>query len=340
MDVRLPSRLLSLLITLLALVSTAEATTTFKIATVVPDGTHWMQQFRASAKTISQQTEGRVAFKFYPGGVMGNDKNVMRKMRAGQRHGGAFTGGSLAKVDPNVQVYSLPFVFDSLREVDYVRERMDALLQQGIERHGLVLAGIGEGGFAYMMSNKPLRSISDLAGQKIWIPEDDQVNQATFREAGVTPIPLPIADTYTGLQTGLIDTVAVSPVGALAFQWHTKVEYVTDTPLIYLAGFLVFDKKQFSRLSTQDQQTVLTITRDTFARIDARNRIDNEKATQALINQGLKFVTPSEDDVREWRAIARKVIDQLGQAGLFDTAVYEQLVDHLATFRARTHAAN
>lgn len=325
---------------LLAAVSVTHAATTFKIATVVPDGTYWMQQIRASAELIREKTAGRVEFKFYPGGVMGNDKSVMRKMRAGQLHGGAFTGGSLAKVYPDVQVYSLPFVFNSLAEVDYVRTRMDPLLHKGIEAHDLVLAGIGEGGFAYMMSNKPLRSIDDLSGQKVWIPEDDRVNQETFREAGVAPIPLPIADTYTGLQTGLIDTVAVSPTGAIAFQWHTKVEFVTDTPLVYLAGFLVIDKKRFAQLSKDDQRIVLDSTRETFRRIDARNRIDNAKAIEALKQQGLRFISPSAEDVAQWRTIAHKVITQLSETGLFDKAVYEQLVEHLAKFRAQTHGAN
>lgn len=333
-------KILAFLLVLTLPIGVSQAATTFKIATVLPDGTYWMQQFRASAKLIKERTGGRVKLKFYPGGVMGNDKSVLRKMRAGQLHGGAFTGGSLAKVYPDVQVYSLPFVFDSLAEVDFVRKHMDPLLEKGIRKHGLVLAGIGEGGFAYMMSNKPIRSIRDLNGQKVWIPEDDRVNQATFRDAGVTPIPLSIADTYTGLQTGLIDTVAVSPTGAIAFQWHTKVEYVTDAPLVYLAGFLVFDKKRFSRLSKADQTTVLDITRQTFVRIDARNRIDNQKAIAALKKQGIKFVMPEPEDVEQWQSIARKTILQLSEGGLFSPAIYDRLKRHLSTFRSQAHAAN
>ena len=60
-----------------------------KIATVAPDGSHWISQMRAGAEEVRMRTAGRVAFKFYPGGVMGNDAQVLRKVRVGQLQGGA-----------------------------------------------------------------------------------------------------------------------------------------------------------------------------------------------------------------------------------------------------------
>ncbi|UCE90510.1 MAG: TRAP transporter substrate-binding protein DctP, partial [Pseudomonadota bacterium] len=92
-----------------------------KIATVSPDGAAWMTRMRAGAAEIAERTAGRVTFKFYPGGVMGNDQSVLRKIRVGQLHGGVVVGGSLAEVYSDTQIYSLPFLFQSLDEVDYVR---------------------------------------------------------------------------------------------------------------------------------------------------------------------------------------------------------------------------
>lgn len=327
---------------LLALVlhaGAAVSATTFKIATVVPDGSYWMQQFRETAKLIQDKTQGRVAFKFYPGGVMGNDSSVLRKMRAGQLQGGTFTSGSLSDIYPDLQVYSVPLAFRSFEEVDYVRQRMDDQLRQGMEAHGYILAGISEGGFAYMMSNKPIHGISDLTGQKVWIPEGDRINQATFTEAGITPIPLPVADTYTGLQTGLIDTVATSPVGAIALQWHTKIQYVTESPLVYITGILMLSKNIFDRLSVNDQQTVRTALDETFERIEHQNRIDHKKAVDALKNQGIRFIKPNSQDQIKWHRIAEQVVDRLLNEGLFSRETFALLQEHLAAFRAQTNAA-
>src|SRR5690606_35509804 len=58
-----------------------------KVATIAPDGSHWMREMRAAAAEIEERTGGSVEIKFYPGGVMGNDAQVLRKIRVGQLHG-------------------------------------------------------------------------------------------------------------------------------------------------------------------------------------------------------------------------------------------------------------
>ena len=99
---------------------------TFKIATVSPDGSMWMRMLRRGAEEVSSRTEGRVAFKFYPGGVMGDDKAVLRKIRSGQLHGAVLTAGGLNQVYPDIQLYTLPMVFNDYEEVDFVRSSMEA----------------------------------------------------------------------------------------------------------------------------------------------------------------------------------------------------------------------
>ncbi len=162
----------ALAITVAAASSNAFALT-LKIATVAPDGTSWMKEMRAGAKDIADKTEGRVSFKFYPGGVMGNDQAVYRKMRAGQLQGGAVTSTSLAEIYPDAGILSLPMLFRSYAEVDYVRERFDKDFAKGLEEAGLIPIGFTEGGFAYIMSQGTITSFADLEGKKVWVPEND-----------------------------------------------------------------------------------------------------------------------------------------------------------------------
>ena len=302
---------LILFFALLFTTATAQATT-FKIATIAPDGTTWMKEMRAGAKLIEEKTEGRVELKFYPGGVMGNYRSVMKKIRLGQLQGGAMTGGELSSVYPDMQVYSLPLVFDSYAEIDFVRPRIDPLLKKGLEEKGFVCLGISEGGFAYLMSNTPIKSIPELQSHKVWIPENDRLSDALFKKMGVSPIPLPLPDVYTGLQTGLINTVGGTPMGALAFQWHTRLGAITDVPLGYLIGVLVVDKKSFDRISPADQKIVKDVMNDIFKRMDTLNREDNIKAIEALKNQGIQFVSPSKEELALWKKYAQEVIEEAG----------------------------
>jgi TRAP-type C4-dicarboxylate transport system substrate-binding protein len=334
-------KLLKTLFTALLTLATAsaQAAVTLKIATVAPEGTTWMKEMRSGAKEIARKTENRVKIKFYPGGVMGNDKSVMKKIRLGQLHGGALTGGSLANVYPDMQVYSLPMLINSYKEADYLRPKVDPLLKDGMKQKGFVVLGISEGGFAYIMSNKPVRSIEDLASHKMWIPEDDYLNEQLFNNMGISPIPLSIADVYTGLQTGLIDAIGTTPTASLAFQWHTRVGAVTEVPLVYLIGVLVVDKKRFQKIKADDQKTVLEVMDRVFANMDRLNREDNNKALAALKKRNIEFVRPSDEELKRWKQFADQVIEQAGEKAV-SAGLYNKVTGILADFRSQDSTAS
>ena len=299
------TRILCCLSVMMVLAVSAHAVT-FKIATLSPEGSFWMQKMREGAQQVTEETGNAVQFKFYPGGVMGDDQVVLRKIRLGQLQGGAVVSGSLASVYPDNQVYNLPIAFKTYEEVDYVRQKMDPVIQKGIEDNGLVVLGIAEGGFAYVMSREPVRSVADLIQQKMWIPDNDLTSLETVRTFGVSPIPLSIADVRAGLQTGLINTVTTSPIAAIALQWHTQVKYLTETPLLYIYGVLAVDDRAFQKLSAEQQMVVRDVMGRAFSEIDRQNRIDNVKALQALKDQGIEFVAPTEAARAEFQQKGRR----------------------------------
>ena len=306
-----------------------------KIATTAPDGSSWMRMMRNGAVEIEKRTAGRVKFKFYPGGIMGNDKSVLRKIRIRQLHGGAITTGSLARTYPDIQIYSLPFLFRTPKEVDYVRSRMDKILIQGLEKKGFITFGFAEGGFAYLMSNKPVNSIDDLKNQKVWVPQGDTVSLMVFQAAGITPIPLSLADVMTGLQTGLIDTIPTSLIAAIALQWHTRVKYLTDTPLSYTSGLLAIDRKAFMKLSQKDRRVVRQVMVKVFREMNRQNRLDNRKAREALKKQGIKFLRVSPAALKQWKQIAQEARAELAKKGEYSSTMLAKILNHLARYRQR-----
>lgn len=305
-----------------------------KIATLAPDSTTWMKEIRAGAAEIETRTAGRAKFKFYPGGVMGNDEGVLRKIRIGQLQGGAVTAGILSGVYPDAQIYSLPLQIQTIEEVNYVRERMDPKLRSGLAGRGLVVVGISNGGFAYLAGSKPITSIASLKDQRTWVPEGDKVAATMFKAAGISPTPLPMADVYTALQTGLLDVVASNPSSLIAFQWHTKVKYITDVPLVFLAGMLVIDKRAFDRLQPADQAIVHEVMAAKFRKLDALNERDNADARLALEAAGIEFVKPSEEERKAWQQIADSTLRELEQGGAYSKEALQELQKHLAAYRS------
>lgn len=318
----------------LGLLASAANAQTLKIATISPDGSGWMSKMRAGAAEVKSRTEGRVEFKFYTGGTMGNDKAVLNKIRIGQLQGGAITGGSLADAARDIQVYSLPLKLHTFDEVDYVRSKMDAGLSKALEDGGFVNFGFAEGGFAYAMSKSvPVPSITILRKQRVWIPDNDHQSEEAMRVFQVTPVPLSLADVLPSLQTGIIDTVASSPIATVALQWHTQVKYITEVPLSYFVGTLAIEKKSFAKMAPADQGVVREVMSRVFVEINAQNRKDNMAAYNALLKQGVKPVKPNAAEMSEWEKYAELASVAMIRDGIVSQPAAAQMNAALLAFR-------
>ena len=314
------------------LVQGADAAT-LKIATVTPEGSQWMKEMRASSKEIRERTGGRVDIKYYGGGVMGNDSKVLGRICIGSLQGGAFTPSALSDIYPDLNLYGLPMIFNSEDEAAYVRERMDETLANGLEAAGFVNFGFAAGGFAIVMSNTPVRSIDDLKGKRVWVPEGDQISYASMEAMSLSPVTLPLTDVLTGLQTGLIDIVAISPIGALVLQWHTKVKYMTELPLAYTLGFMAIQKKAFDKLSEEDQAIVREVMERTYQKFDEVNLVDNRAARDALLNAGIETVEFDAAEVQRIRDSLADTNRSLGQDGRFSLELYDQMLGYIDEYR-------
>ena len=168
----------------------------------------------------------------------------------------------------------------------------------------------------------------------MWVPEGDQVSQTTFEMGGVDPVVLPVSDVYTSLQTGLIDTLAVNLTAAIALQWYTKLNYVTDYPLVYIIGMLVVDERSFSKMSAEDQALVKTRMRQAFDRMSEINETDEVNARKAMENNGVEFVSLSEEDKAAWRVLAEKALTALADKDVYPTELFQKLQQRLEEIRA------
>lgn len=304
-----------------------------KIATLAPDGSFWMTEVKKGAEEIEKATEGRVKLRVYPGGTMGNDQAVLRKMRIGQLQGGMMTGQSLATVTSDLQLYALPLAFRSYDEVDVVRKKMDAKLVKSLEEKGYISFGMIEGGFAYIMSKKPAKGLADFKGQKAWSPEGDIIADSIYAAAGLSPVPLPVSDVLTGLQTGLIDTIAGPPVAAVALQWFTRTKYLTDMPVLYTYGSIVVSEKAFNKLSPTDQKTVREVFGRVSSTLDARTRTDNQQAREALAKQGIEFLIVEPAEAEKWNSVAAEATESLQTQGAVPSELVKEMFAYLEAFR-------
>jgi TRAP-type C4-dicarboxylate transport system substrate-binding protein len=306
--------------------------TDIKIATIAPNQSTWMIDMRAAGKTIKERTAGRVNLKFYGGGVQGASPKVMQKIKIGQLHGGMFSPVDFTKLYSSINVYGLPLAFESWEEMRYVRDRMDADLAAGFEELNYVTFGF-VGSFAMILSNEPVRNQADMRGKKVWLPEGDLITFEALKTLNLSPVSLPVTDVLTGLQTGLLDMAAIPPEVAVALQWHTRVKYFTEMPLLYAMSFLAIDKRTMNRLSADDQAVMMEVLSDTYAKMDAQSSIDSLDATEALVDIGIEKVDPDEGELDDLLATMSETNLALAKKGILPLALFEKMQGHISDYR-------
>jgi len=316
-------------------VSSAEAAgdkVVLKIGTLAPEGSTWTKAFREISKELEQKTGNRVSLRVFPSGVLGDEEDMLRKIKVGQIQGGFFTGGGLGLIFKDIKILAIPFLFENYNEVDAVMAKMSGFLEKGFWDNGYKIMDWGENGFIYLLSKQPIKSASDLKKGKVWIWEDTAMGKALFRELGVNPVPLGIPDVLVSLQTGMIDTVYASPLAAISMQWFTRVSYLTDLPLSYSVGALVMQKTALDRIPPDQRGLVEEIFKRHLEPMKGLVRQENQKALGVMAKQGIKIVTPAAKDTKELRASVFKAMDTLGEEQ-FSKKTLEEMKGLLKTMR-------
>ena len=303
-----------------------------KIATLAPEGSSWVKTVRSIDIAIRDATEGRVGFKIYPGGVQGDEKVVLRKIRIGQLHGGGFAGLGISQIFPDVLALEMPFLFNSYAEVDYVLDQMDKFYQIGYKESGYEFLGWADIGFVHILSKQPVKSVGDIRSLKVWQLADEPITEVLFRLAKVQSVPLSIPDVLLGLQTSLIDVVYASPSAAIVLQWFTRVKHVTDLPINYTLGALLIQKKAFDKIPSADQERLRKIAKEHMAQLGHQIRKENQEAMEVLQANGLSIVHSGPIEIATFRDLVSSAQTELvGTA--FSNDAHKQIQHHLAQFR-------
>jgi len=308
-----------------------------KFASLAPEGSTWQNGLQAAADEIRERSHGRLVFRMYAGGVAGDEKDVLRKIKIGQLHGGAFTGVGLGEVNPEVRVMEVPFFFANYNEVDYVTKRMLPRFRTGFERRGFKLLGWMEVGFIQFFSTHPIRSLEEMRDRKFWMWEGDPLAAAFFAASDIHPIPLSITEVLTSLSTHLVDSVYASPLGAIALQWASKVRYMSELPMADGIAGIIVSRRFFDRLPADLQSLLETVMARHARELIVATRKDNATSTRVLKERGVK-VTFDRSSLKpaEVATIQSRAIDHL-VGHLFSREVMEEVQGYLAEARATAH---
>ncbi|MDH3404133.1 MAG: TRAP transporter substrate-binding protein DctP [Acidobacteriota bacterium] len=307
-----------------------------KLATLVPDGSVWDQALKEMGSEWSAATDGRVSLRIYPGGVAGDESDIVRKMRIGQLHAAALTIAGLGDIDEAFSVFATPLLIASYDELAYVLEVAGPGLRRRLEAKGFVFLHWGHGGWVHLFSKRPARTVADVKSLKMFAWAGDDARVQLWRRAGFQPVALASTDILTGLQTGLIEAYPTPPLAALSLQWFRETPYMTALGLAPLVGAVVVSKRSWDKISEEDRGRLLAIARRYEARLADEIPRQDGQAIEEMTRRGLEVV-PAADPEAWQRAAADFVRGSRGE--LVPADIFDEVERALAEYRARAPEA-
>ena len=260
-----------------------------KFASLAPEGTTWANILEEASKVIKKETKKRVKIKYYLGGKKGEEPEMIQKMKIGEIDAVGVSGMGLQSIVKEIRVMDLPNLFETYAEFDYLRYNLFPHFAKAFEEKNYILLAMNETGFVHNFSNVPIKEIDDIKRVKTWIYKGEPISMALADIIGINTVPLGITDVLTSLQTGLVESCYAPPVAAIAFQWHTKVKYMSTKPLTNGCGGIVIRKKTFDKIIAKDQKILLDVLQKYNELTINQMRKDNEQAKKDLVNRfGLK----------------------------------------------------
>ncbi len=275
-----------------------------KLATLVPEGSVWHKALRDLGDGWNRGTTARVALRIYPGGVAGDEPDMVRKMRIGQIQAAALTITGLAEIDPAFDVFGIPMMFDSYPELFYVLDKMEPVLRQRLDEKGFVLLNWGHGGWVYFFSKQPIQSLADLKKVKMFVWAGDDRSVQIWKAVGFQPVALAATDILPGLNTGMIDALPTTPLAAAALQWFRQTPYMADVGLGPLVGGLIMTKAAWKKISEADRAAIQKVCKSTEARLMREVPAQDSTSVREMQARSLKVTKIPAADQPAWRKLA------------------------------------
>jgi TRAP-type C4-dicarboxylate transport system substrate-binding protein len=239
-------------------VGAADGKWEIRMATIVPKSSKPMRILRAWDASLREKTQNRVSFRFYAGGIAGDERDVLRKMKVNQLDSTSLTSVGLGQLVRSASVLQLPGMFKSYAELNAVRSTMDAEWRKSFDEAGYQLLGWFDIGFGRIFSKQAITRPGDLKKVRPWVWRDDPVFPELMKIVGANGVPLSLPEVFPALQTKMVDTVIASPVAALGLQWFNNVQYMTKQADIALVGATLVSNELFRSMPPDCQEALIS----------------------------------------------------------------------------------
>jgi TRAP-type C4-dicarboxylate transport system substrate-binding protein len=295
-----------------------------KLATVAPEGTEYYNLLLEMGQRWQQETNGKVQLRIYPNGVVGGERDTIRKMRVGQIQASAMSSIGLAELTDQIQAFTLPMGFKNYDEIDRVKNAMFGDISEGLSQSGFKLLFLVDIGWVYWFSAEEISVPQDLMDAKIYTTAGDYITVELFKKFGFKAIPVSETDILTSLQTGMINSMQTVPILSLSSGWSALMPNMLDLKWGAFVGAVIVDERVWKKIKPEHQKIMMDIAQDIGKKYQKSGREMEKKAIDVMQQYGMKIKKPSDEEIAIWNDFKGEITPDVIDAYL-STDIYEKV---------------
>jgi len=304
-----------------------------RIGTLAPKNSLYHQQLMELGEAWRSAQGGDAKYLVYPDGSQGGEAEMARRMRIGQLQGALLSVVGLREIEPSIAaLQSLPLLFRSWDEVDYVRDKMRAGMEAKFLEKGFVVLAWGDAGWVRFFSKEAAVRPDDYKKMKFFTWGSETEQQEIMKRLGYTPVPLETSDILPSIQTGMINVVPSTPYFALASQVYTSAPHMLEVNWAPIVGALVVTRKAWGEMSPATQAAVRAAGEKAGQQIRLKARQEVEDAVEAMKKRGLIVHRPNAQQMQEWNELAEKLYPRI-RGTMVPAETFDEVFSLLKTYR-------
>ncbi len=309
---------------------------TFKLASLLPEGTEWNKALQQMGADWQQITDGRVRIKIYPGGIAGGESDVIRKMRIGQIDMAVLSTTGMTGILPDTFAMNIPFMLKTEEELDFIVQEVTPIFNDAILEKGFVVLTWSKSGWVNFFSKDPIVEPEDMMPMKFSGSVTQPELAEAFRNMGFNVISLDTPDVLMGLQSGMIESLYASPMLAASYQWFALADNMLDMKISPILGGIVITEKAWNKVPDMYKKDLIAAAMKMSESFYTESVSLEKKALNVMLDNGLRINKPNPDTADHWRALLGENMSVLvGDNGFVSTESYNKVTAMLRDFRSR-----
>jgi len=316
------------------IVSAPVSAQVIKLGSLAPEGSPWDKALRRIAADWNAVSNGRLRVKVFPGGIAGDEPNMVRKIRINQLQGAAITGVGLGSIVDDIYAVQLPLLIRTTEEMEYVMAEMEPTLNRMLEEKGFKMVAWYLAGWAHLFSKTPAVTPAEMKRLKLQVDYSAPTITQAWKELGFRVVPIASTEVLTALQSDMIEAFLLTPLTAAAMQWFGLAKNMMDLPIAPMIGGIIISERVWNSISDDLKPELLSIVERHLDNLDRETAALEEEALAIMLENGLQINPVTPQVKAQWERVMSEGLDLI-TGKVISAATVGEVKMYLEEYRQR-----